>query len=70
MLKREYMLDSGSGSSRDFWNKGIRGSIIDHTHHLCFEPLSIFREEPCDDVKVIYVGFLLLEYELPLSLSN
>ncbi len=64
------MLDSGSGSYRDFGNKGILGNIIDHIHHLCFESMSSFWKEPCDDVKVVFVGFLLLEYELPFSLSN
>jgi len=38
MLKREYLLDSGSFG--DFGNKGILGSVIDHTHHFYHESLS------------------------------
>jgi hypothetical protein len=53
-----------------FGNKGRLGSVIDHTFRFCPESLSNPWEEPCDDVKIISVGFLLLEYELPLSLID
>jgi hypothetical protein len=38
ILRREHLLDSGS--SRDFGNKGILESVIDHTHRFCPESLS------------------------------
>ncbi len=62
------MLDSRSFG--DFGNKGILENVIDYTDRLCFEYLSSLLEEPCDVVKLVYVGFLLLGYELPLPLSN
>ncbi len=68
ILRREYLLSSRSFG--DFGNKGILGSVIDHTHHFCLESLYILKKEPCDDVKVVSMGILLLEYELPFSLSN
>ncbi len=33
ILKREYLLDSGS--FEDFGNKGILESVIDYTHRFC-----------------------------------
>ncbi len=68
ILRREYLLDNES--SGDFKNKGILENVIDHTHCFYLESLSSLGEEPCDDVKIISMGFLLLENELPLSLSN
>jgi hypothetical protein len=35
ILKREYLLDSGSFG--DFGNKGILESVIDYTHRFCPE---------------------------------
>jgi hypothetical protein len=67
-MRRKYLLDSGS--SRDLGNKGILESVIDHTHRFYPKSLSNLCEEPCDEVKSVFVGFLLLKYELPLSLSN
>jgi hypothetical protein len=57
-------------SSGDFGNKGILESGIDYTHQSCPESLSSLWEEPYDVVKLVYVGFLLLGYELPFPLSN
>jgi hypothetical protein len=39
-------------------------------HSLFFsKSLSNFLKESCDDVEIVLVGFLLLKYELPLSLN-
>jgi hypothetical protein len=35
IMRREYLLDSGS--SMDFGNKGILGSVLNHTHSFCPE---------------------------------
>jgi len=40
------------------------------TYLFCSESLSNFGEKLCDDVKIVLVRFLLLEYELPLSISK
>jgi len=68
ILRREYLL--GWRNFEDFGNKGILESGIDYTHQFCLESLSSFEEEPCDVVKLVSVGFMLLGYEVPLSLSN
>jgi hypothetical protein len=67
ILRREYLLHSES--SWDFENKGYY-EMYKITHLFCSEPLSNFGEKPCDDVKFILMHFLLLEYELPLSISK
>jgi hypothetical protein len=58
------------GAPRIFGNKGILRSVIHHIFCFRLEYLSSLGEEPCDDVKIVYVGFMLLEYESPPSLSN
>jgi hypothetical protein len=68
IMRKKHLLDNGS--SRDFGNKGILECVIDYTHWLCPEFLSNLLEEPCDVVKLVSMGFLLLGYELPFPLSN
>jgi len=68
ILRREYLLHRGSFEG--FGNNGILENIIDYTHQSYPESLSGFWEEPCDVVKFVSRGFMLLGYELPLSLSN
>jgi hypothetical protein len=68
ILKKEYFLNSGSFG--DFGNKGILESVIDYTHRFCPKFLFSLWEESCNVVKLGFVGFLLLGYELPFPLSN
>jgi hypothetical protein len=59
-----------SRSSENFGNKGILENVIDHTHHFCPEYIFSLYKEPCDEIKLVSVGFLLLGYELPIPLIN
>jgi hypothetical protein len=64
----EYLLYSGSLG--DLGNKAILENVIDHTHRFYPKFLSYLWKEPCDEIKLVYMGFMLLGYELPLPLSN
>jgi hypothetical protein len=68
ILRREYLLHCGS--SGGFGNKGILETRIDYIHWSYLEFLSSLWKEPCEVVKLVFVGFLLLGYELPFPWSN
>jgi hypothetical protein len=47
-------------SSGGFGTKEMLENISTYTHRSCLESLSSFWKEPCEVVKLVFVGFLLL----------